>query len=316
MNKLIRIIEKFKGKKIIVIGDVMLDKYIWGEVLRISPEAPVQIVEVTEESYSPGGAANVASNIAAFGVNAIMVGIVGNDTTKDELIAELRKRCIDVSGLIIDESKRTIRKVRVFGKSQQLFRFDYEKKGRISMETESKILDFVESKINDADAVIVSDYAKGIVTATLMDKLKILCKSCNKIIVVDPKPENMNFYKDATLITPNYTEAYKMANIGKDTEDMIEDIESLGKSLLQKMNSNVLITRSEKGMSLFCKDGAIKHIPTFAKEVYDIIGAGDTSVATLALALVSGANYEEAAIIANHAAGITVGKIGTSTVSI
>jgi len=162
----------------------------------------------------------------------------------------------------------------------------------------------------------VSDYAKGIVTATLMDKLKILCKSCNKIIVVDPKPENMNFYKDATLITPNYTEAYKMANIGKDTEDMIEDIESLGKSLLQKMNSNVLITRSEKGMSLFCKDGAIKHIPTFAKEVYDIIGAGDTSVATLALALVSGANYEEAAIIANHAAGITVGKIGTSTVSI
>jgi len=316
MNKLIRIIEKFKGKKIIVIGDVMLDKYIWGEVLRISPEAPVQIVEVTEESYSPGGAANVASNIAAFGVNAIMVGIVGNDTTKDELIAELRKRCIDVSGLIIDESKRTIRKVRVFGKSQQLLRFDYEKKGRISMETESKILDFVESKINDADAVIVSDYAKGIVTATLMDKLKILCKSCNKIIVVDPKPENMNFYKDATLITPNYTEAYKMANIGKDTEDMIEDIESLGKSLLQKMNSNVLITRSEKGMSLFCKDGAIKHIPTFAKEVYDIIGAGDTSVATLALALVSGANYEEAAIIANHAAGITVGKIGTSTVSI
>ena len=316
MNKLIRIIEKFKGKKIIVIGDVMLDKYSWGEVLRISPEAPVQIVEVTEESYSPGGAANVASNIAAFGVNAIMVGIVGNDTTKDELIAELRKRCIDVSGLIIDESKRTIRKVRVFGKSQQLLRFDYEKKGRISMETESKILDFVESKINDADAVIVSDYAKGIVTATLMDKLKILCKSCNKIIVVDPKPENMNFYKDATLITPNYTEAYKMANIGKDTEDMIEDIESLGKSLLQKMNSNVLITRSEKGMSLFCKDGAIKHIPTFAKEVYDIIGAGDTSVATLALALVSGANYEEAAIIANHAAGITVGKIGTSTVSI
>ena len=317
MNKLMNFIEKFKDKNILVIGDVMLDKSIWGDVERISPEAPVQVVEVTEESYSPGGAANVANNIAALGSKVIMAGIVGNDTTKEELIEELKKRGIDTSGLIVDESKRTIRKVRVFGKSQQLLRFDYEKKGYVGKETEDKILDFLKSKIKSVDAVIVSDYAKGVVTKTLMEKLKELCKENNKSIVVDPKPRHKDFYRNVALITPNHAEAHQMSNIGKDEEENTkEDIEKLGKTLLDELNSNILITRGEKGMSLFCKDGTIKHIPTFAKEVYDIIGAGDTSVAALTLALASGASFEESAIIANYAAGIVVGKVGTSTVSI
>ena len=317
MNKLMNFIEKFKDKNILVIGDVMLDKCIWGDVERISPEAPVQVVEVTEESYSPGGAANVANNIAALGSKVIMAGIVGNDTTKEELIEELKKRGIDTSGLIVDESKRTIRKVRVFGKSQQLLRFDYEKKGYVGKETEDKILDFLKSKIKSVDAVIVSDYAKGVVTKTLMEKLKELCKENNKSIVVDPKPRHKDFYRNVALITPNHAEAHQMSNIGKDEEENTkEDIEKLGKTLLDELNSNILITRGEKGMSLFCKDGTIKHIPTFAKEVYDIIGAGDTSVAALTLALASGASFEESAIIANYAAGIVVGKVGTSTVSI
>ena len=265
----------------------------------------------------PGGSANVANNIASLGATAIMVGIVGNDTTKDELIDELKKRNVDVDGLIVDESKRTIRKVRVFGKSQQLLRFDYEKRGDVGRETEDKMFGFVKSKIKSIDAIIVSDYAKGTITATLMLKLKELCRDNNKIIIVDPKPKHKDFYKGVALITPNHAEAHKMSNIGKEEEEnTLEDIENLGKKLLEELNSNILITRGEKGMSLFCKDGTLKHIPTFAKEVYDIIGAGDTSVAALTLALVSGASFEEAAIIANYAAGITVGKVGTSTVTV
>src|SRR3989338_782662 len=281
MNNLIGIIEQFKNKKILVLGDVMLDKYIWGNVSRISPEAPVQVVEVAKESYAPGGAANVANNIAALNAKSFMVGVVGKDRTKEQLVSDLKKRNVDVSGLIEDENKRTVRKVRVFGRSQQLLRFDYEKKGYVDANTEKKIFHFKEK---------------------------------NKIIVVDPKPKHKDFYKNATLITPNHKEANEMANIAEEAEDA--DIEMTGKKLLEEMNSTILITRGGKGMSLFEKDGKITNIPTFAKEVYDIVGAGDTSVATVALALASGANFEEAAIIANHAAGITVGKVGTSTVSI
>ncbi len=314
MNKLISIVEKFKNKKILVIGDVMLDKYIWGEVSRISPEAPVQVVNVLKESYAPGGAANVANNIAALQAKAFMVGIVGNDATKDVLIAELKKRNMDVDGIFINNNKPTIQKVRVIGRSQQLLRFDYEKKGYVDIKTENNILDFISKKIDEIDAIIVYDYAKGVLTKNLMEKLIELCNKKNKIIVVDPKPKHKGFYKNSTLITPNYKEAHEMTNFLE--EELSSDVEKIGKQLLKELNSNILVTRGEKGMSLFEKDGKITNIPTFAKEVYDIAGAGDTSVATVALALASQASFEESAIIANHAAGITVGKVGTSTVSI
>ncbi|MDP7244756.1 MAG: D-glycero-beta-D-manno-heptose-7-phosphate kinase [Flavobacteriales bacterium] len=314
INNLIRIIEQFKNKKILVLGDVMLDKYIWGNVSRISPEAPVQVVNVVKESYAPGGAANVANNIAALNAKTFMVGIVGNDTTKEKLIRELKKRNIEVSGLINDENKRTIQKVRVIGRNQQLLRFDYEKKGYVNSKTENSIFDFISKKIDDINAVIVSDYAKGTITKNLMERLIVLCKEKNKIIVVDPKPKHKDFYKNATLITPNNTEAHQMTHFLEEEAD--DNVEKIGKQLLAELNSNILITTGEKGMSLFEKDGKVTNIPTFAKEVYDIIGAGDTSVAAVALALASGASFEEAATIANHAAGITVGKVGTSTVSI
>ena len=311
-TKLINRIEQFKDKKILVIGDVMLDKYIWGGVSRISPEAPVQVVNVSKESYAPGGAANVANNIAALNANVFLVGIVGNDSAKDMLITELKKRNIDVDGICIDNSKPTIQKVRVLGRNQQLLRFDYEKKGYTDNKIESNILDFIEGKIDDIDAIIISDYAKGIITKNLMEKLVELCSNKDKIIVVDPKPKHKEFYNNVTLITPNHTEAHQMTSEFEENSNE----EKTGKLLIEELQSNVLITRGEKGMSLFEKNGKITHIPTFAKEVYDIVGAGDTSVATLTLALASGASYEEAAIIANHAAGITVGKIGTSTVNI
>jgi D-glycero-beta-D-manno-heptose-7-phosphate kinase len=315
MNKLINIVEQFKDKKILVLGDVMLDKYIWGDVSRISPEAPVQIVNVARESYAPGGAANVANNIAALSGKSFIVGVVGKDKTKEDLIRELEKRNIDVSGLIEDQNKRTIRKVRVFGRNQQLLRFDYEKKGYVEADTENKIFDFISEKLDELDAIIISDYTKGTITSSLMEKLTALCNEKKKIIVIDPKPKHKDFYKNATLITPNHKEAHEMTGLAEE-EPSDADINNMGKKLLQELNSTVLITKGEKGMSLFEKDGKITSIPTFAKEVYDIVGAGDTSVATLALALASGASFEESAIIANHAAGITVGKVGTSTVSI
>jgi len=315
MNNLIKIIERFKEKKILVLGDVMLDKYIWGEVSRISPEAPVQVVNVVKESSAPGGAANVANNIAALNAKSLMVGVVGKDSTKTKLIGELKKRNIDVAGLIDDENKRTIRKVRVFGMSQQLLRFDYEKKGYVNTKTENNIFNFISKEMDEIDAIIVSDYEKGVITKNLMKKLINICKEKNKISVIDPKPNHKDFYKNATLITPNHKEAHEMTGLAEE-EPSDTDIEKMGKRLLEDLNSTILITKGEKGMTLFEKNGKITNIPTFAKEVYDIIGAGDTSVATLTLALASGASFEEAAIIANHAAGITVGKVGTSTVSI
>ena len=312
MNKLIKIIENFKKKKIIVIGDVMLDKYIWGDVTRISPEAPVQIVNVAREDYIPGAASNVAANIADLGAKVWMIGVVGNDTTRDKLIRELNKKNVNSDYLITDADKRTILKVRVFGRKQQLIRFDYEKKGYIGKDSEEKVIEAVKNICDETDAIIVSDYAKGTITYGLMQSLKVLCSKNSIPLIVDPKPEHKEFYKNVTLITPNTTEAKKM--IGLNEEDN-EDIEIIGEKLLEELDSNILITRSEKGMSLFEKEGKTLNIPTYAKQVYDIIGAGDTSVAALALALVSGANLEQAAIIANHAAGITVAKVGTSTVT-
>ena len=314
-SRLLRIIGQFKGKKILVIGDIMLDKYIWGEVSRISPEAPVQVVNVLRESYAPGGAANVANNIAALNAKDFMVGIVGNDNAKDSLISELEKREIDVEGIFTEKNKPTIQKVRVIGRSQQLLRFDYEEKGYVNADTEKNILDFILGKIDGADAVIVSDYAKGVITKNLMEKIIKISMEKNKIVIVDPKPRHKDFYKNSTLITPNHTEAHQMTNL-EEEENTDNDAGKMGKRLIKELNSNVLITRGEKGMSLFEKNGEITHIPAYAKEVYDIVGAGDTSVAFLTLALASGASFKEGAIIANHAAGITVGKIGTSTVSI
>jgi len=240
MNNLIKIVGKFKDKKILVLGDVMLDKYIWGDVSRISPEAPVQVVNVVKETYAPGGAANVANNIAALNAKSFMVGVVGKDATKNQLIEELKKRDIDVTGLIDDENKRTISKVRVFGRNQQLLRFDYEKKGYVDSQTENNIFNFVSKILDEIDAIIISDYAKGTITKNLMEKIIILCKEKNKIIVVDPKPKHKEFYKNATLITPNHKEALEITGFAEE-EPSDTDIERMGKKLLKELNSTVLI---------------------------------------------------------------------------
>ena len=301
MNKeLLNILNNFKGKNILIVGDIMLDKYIFGKVERISPEAPVQVVEVIKEDYVPGGAANVANNIAALEGNAFMVGIVGDDKEANILLEELSKRNINTQGIIKDQNKPTTQKVRVLGQKQQLLRIDYEKKDYLNKETENTILNFIKTKITDIDAVIISDYAKGVITENMIAQIKEIAG--NKIIIVDPKPKHKKFYKGVTLITPNLKEAKEMAEKEVD--------------LITELGSPILVTKGEKGMSLYEKDGNITNIPTKAKEVYDVSGAGDTTVATLTLSLTTGATLKQAAILANHAAGITVGKIGTSTVTI
>lgn len=312
-EKLIRIIEQFGNKKIVVIGDVMLDKYIWGEVSRVSPEAPVQVVKVEKESYAPGGAANVASNVASLNGVTYMIGLVGDDQANKMLISELKSRQINTDGMIEDKNRPTIQKVRIIGKGQQLLRFDYENSGYLDEGMEKKILDFVLKRIQNIDAIIISDYAKGVITKNLAEQLISLANEKKKIIVIDPKPKHKDFYKNATLITPNDNEACEMLNVEEKNDS---DLIKVGKTLLENLNAALILTRGEKGMAIFEKNSEITNIPTKAKEVYDIVGAGDTVVATLALALASNATLKEAATIANYAAGITVGKVGTSTVTV
>lgn len=312
-QRLLQILENFKNKKILVVGDIMLDKYIWGEVSRISPEAPVQVVNVLKETYEAGGAANVANNVSALTGKAFMVGIAGNDESKNVLLEELKKKGINTGGIFIDNEKPTIQKVRIVGRSQQLLRVDYEKKDHVHKNIEQSMINFLEKNIKDVDIVVISDYAKGVITQEISDNIIQIATNHNKAVIVDPKPKHMNLYSNVALITPNNAEASEMTNIEDDND---ESVLEMGNKLLRHLNANVLITRGEKGMSLFEKDGKITHIPAKAKEVYSLIGAGDTVVATIALALASGASLGEAATLANIAAGIKVGKIGTASVSI
>ena len=312
-NRLLKILDNFRGKKILVIGDIMMDKYIWGDVSRISPEAPVQVVNVLRETYEAGGAANVANNISALSGDALMIGITGNDDARKILVEELRKKNIDVNGVLIDKDKPTTQKVRILGKSQQLLRVDYENKEHVHEIIENSIISFVEKNIKNIDVVVISDYAKGVLTPKVSKKIIDISKQNKKIIIVDPKPKHREFYKDVDLITPNNAEASEMSGIEDGSDETIIEI---GNKLMKSSNTNVLITRGEKGMSMFEKSGSVTHIPTNAKEVYSLIGAGDTVVATIALALASGADFKEAAVLSNIAAGIKVGKIGTASVSV
>jgi len=312
-NKLFKLLDNFKNKKILVIGDIMLDKYIWGDVSRISPEAPVQVVNVIKETYEAGGAANVANNISALSGKAFMVGIAGNDESKNILLKELKEKGIDAEGIILDKDKPTTQKIRIIGKSQQLLRVDYENKEHAHKDIEESIIRFLERNIKNVDIVVISDYAKGVVTLKVSAMAIEIAKKHDKPIIVDPKPKHKDFYSNATLVTPNNVEASEMTGIEDGTD---ESVIEMGNKLLKYVNTNILITRGEKGMSLFEANGTITHIPAKAKEVYSLIGAGDTVVATIAMAIAAGADLKEAATLSNIAAGIKVGKIGTASVSI
>lgn len=288
-----KIIENMKGKKILVIGDLMLDKYVEGDVTRINPEAPVPVVKVDKEYYKLGGAGNVASNVVSLLGECTLISFCGMDSERlEELMNEKGIK------FLLDKNHATIEKTRVLGKNQHLIRFDKENsdKKMFSHEMRNQIIELSK----EADMIIISDYAKGAVTKDLMD----LLGSFRSKIIVDPKPENKELYKDAFLIKPNEKEAREMCPR--------ENINEVGRILKEELNSHVLITRGEKGISLF--SDKVINIPTFAKEVYDVTGAGDSVIAALALSIAGDASLEEAAIIGNHVAGITVEKRGAYSV--
>lgn len=306
-------ITKFPRASVLVIGDLILDHYIWGTVSRISPEAPVPVVHVTSESLKLGGAANVYNNIVSLGGRADLCGIVGADESGHQLLKQLGTTRHGRGGIVIDPDRPTTRKTRIIAHNQQIVRYDIERRTDISALHQRRLLRYVESRIRDVSCLVVSDYAKGVVTAALMAELTRLAALRRIPIIVDPKVEHFSFYKGVTVVTPNHLEATQAAGVHGDSDEVVGQA---GEILRQRLGCEyVLITRGEKGMSLFETNGSHWHIPTVARQVYDVTGAGDTVVGTLALALATGAPIREGAILANHAAGIVVGMIGTATVT-
>ncbi|MCL2485902.1 MAG: D-glycero-beta-D-manno-heptose-7-phosphate kinase [Endomicrobia bacterium] len=307
-----KIIDSFKKQSVLVVGDIMIDKFIWGKVSRISPEAPVPVVEVTKETETLGGAGNVANNITALGGKAFVVGTIGDDFTGGSLISLLKEKSVNPDYLVCDLQRPTIIKTRIIAASQQVVRVDKEIKGNFNLSTESKIIDNIEKLIPKFNAVIISDYGKGVVSPKVLHRTIALAKKYKIPVTVDPKIENFKKYKKVTTMTPNTKEAIEGMNAKNIKTD--EDMINLGKKILKTLNSeSVLITRSEKGMTLIERNNKVTNIPTRAKEVFDVTGAGDTVISTMTLALAAGANLATAAEIANFAAGIVVGKLGTAT---
>jgi D-glycero-beta-D-manno-heptose-7-phosphate kinase len=308
---LIPYIPKLKNSRILVIGDVMIDEYIWGNVSRISPEAPVPVVNVTSESLRLGGAGNVVHNIHSLGGKVWLCGLVGNDDMGRKIVHDLRKMGVDTRGVVVEADRVTTVKTRIIAQHQQVVRFDREVVRPIQPDSIRQILSILDDHLNELDAVLISDYAKGVVCESLMEEVRSLTRQTGKILTVDPKVKNVPLFDGATIITPNHYEAGEAAGRWVRTE---EDLLAVGRTLLDRLHAgSVLITRGEKGMTLFDKDGDITHIPTVAKEVFDVTGAGDTVISVLTMAMAIGASSREAAMLSNYAAGIVVGEIGTAT---
>jgi rfaE bifunctional protein kinase chain/domain len=307
------ITSNFVGKRIIVLGDLMLDEFIFGRVRRISPEAPVPVVEVEKQTLALGGAGNVVSNLVALGANPVPLGVIGNDTDAERMRLAFARSGVNPESLVVDAKRPTTLKTRIIAHNQQVVRADRENRKPISMAIEDRIVAVFRREIEKSDAVIVSDYSKGLLTARLLAEVLPLAREREMTVCLDPKTRSFVNYQPVTIITPNHQEASEAAGIA------IEDEQSLtqaGQHILDSIDCRAaLITRGEEGMALFTDDGAVTHIPTVAREVYDVTGAGDTVIATLALALATGATFVESAVLANHAAGVVVGKLGTATVT-
>jgi D-beta-D-heptose 7-phosphate kinase/D-beta-D-heptose 1-phosphate adenosyltransferase len=308
-----KIIERFKDRRVLVIGDLILDEFIWGDVSRISPEAPVPVVWVRKESFMPGGASNVANNLRSLGADVHLVGVIGDDDRGAILKGELDHKGIDTSGVFVDGSRPTILKTRVVAHHQQVVRIDKEKVEGLSDAMIRRITGYVAGMIKKVDAVIIEDYGKGLVTPALLKKVVPLARRNNKIISVDPKEEHFRYYKGISVITPNNHEASRA--VGFEIKDEAT-LRKAGGRLLSKLNCAIaLITLGENGMAVFRKGAAMKHIPTVAQEVFDVSGAGDTVIATYTLSLASGADPVRSAHLSNYAAGIVVGKVGIAVIT-
>lgn len=315
MNLLKKVLS-LKNKSILVVGDTMVDRFIWGKVSRISPEAPVPVVEVKNETETLGGAGNVASNITSLGAKAYIITVVGDDLNGLHMKEMLEEKRINTNYIVVDKQRPTTLKTRIIASNQQVVRVDKEIKGAFSGKTEENILNNIDEVMKEVDGVIISDYAKGIVTDKVLKKIITIAKKKKIPVTVDPKVENFKKYKHITCMTPNTKEAIEGMNAQHQGIKTDADIAALGKKILKLLQSDsVLITRGEKGMTVIEKN-KITHIPTRAKEVYDVTGAGDTVIATMTLALAAKWKLVDAAEIANFAAGVVVGKVGTATVTV
>jgi rfaE bifunctional protein kinase chain/domain len=310
-----KILRDCQRKRILVIGDVGVDRYTSGTVERISPEAPVPIVLVESETLKLGLAANVADNVKALGSEPLLVGVVGRDRSAQDFKDLLRRSSIQPAHLVVDSDRRTVLKERIVSERQQLLRVDYESGHRIGKQTEAQVLKRIRSLLRRVDGVILEDYAKGMLSESLSRAIFSLARKSGKIVAVDPNAKTpLRYYRGATILTPNTKEAEKLSGIA------IQDEASLlkaGRMILKTTSARfVVITRGKEGMAIFnSKDPVVHLIPTYAREVYDVSGAGDTVISVLTLALAAGASIENAAILGNLAAGVEVAKRGTATVS-
>ena len=303
-------VREFRGKRVLVVGDVILDRYLWGRATRVSPEAPVLVVDVEREEFRLGGAANVAHNVASLGAVPMLFGVCGTDLAAGGLATLLRERGVDPeAGMISDAARRTTVKTRIIAHHQQVLRADEETRDALADSSRARLLERVVAALAGADAVILSDYGKGVLSPPLLDALLPELSRRGIPTAVDPKEEQFFRYKGVTIITPNLNEAAQAwgRRIRNETE-----LAEAGFGLREKLASrSVLITRGEDGMSLFDEEGHT-HIPTKAREVYDVTGAGDTVVATMGAALAARAPLAEACVLANHAAGLVVAHLGTA----
>jgi D-beta-D-heptose 7-phosphate kinase/D-beta-D-heptose 1-phosphate adenosyltransferase len=297
---------------ILVIGDVMIDHYLWGGCDRISPEAPVQVVDISRETTVLGGAGNVINNLVALGAHVIAAGVIGDDEIGEELKKMLTAIGASNEGLVVQKGRKTSKKSRIIASNQQILRYDKESKDRVDATSEEAIIAYVEGVIHSCDMIILSDYGKGVITDKVASGVIAAAKSAGKKVLVDPKGKDYRKYRGAYLLTPNKKEASEATGI------VISDDESLKKALLSLKETCDLecsmITLSEDGIAIF--DESMRRFPTVAKEVYDVTGAGDTVIASLSYALSSGLSIDEAAPFANHAAAVVVGKIGSATVTL
>lgn len=306
-QRLIKLVEKFKNSRVVVLGDLMLDKYIWGEVSRISPEAPVPVVEVKRDTSCLGGAGNVASNLESLGGKAILVGVVGDD----EPGRWIKKHVQDGRGIFVEPSRPTTVKTRIIAHHQQVVRVDLEKRSPLPERVEKEIIAFLRRQ--PFDGLIISDYNKGLVNESLLRHVLSFAQEREIPVFVDPKIENFYLFSPVTLITPNHHEAERI--VGHECR-ADSQVEAAGAKIFSLVETRfIILKRGEQGMTVFEKAKKPIHIPTVAKEVFDVTGAGDTVIATASLALLAGASIQEAAILANAAAGIVVGKIGTASVT-
>ena len=304
--------------RILVVGDVMLDQFIWGGVSRISPEAPVPVVDFARESFMPGGAANVARNLVSLATPTELFGVIGNDDAGRKLQKLLAEQHIGCAGLVKSSARHTSIKTRIVAHQQQVVRIDRESRDGLGLKLTGNLVAQIKTKLRNSDAVIVGDYGKGVVTQLLLNEIKSLCHERGVWLSVDPKPVHHLNLSNLSLITPNRKEAFELAALSDETKNAnpIEDknLMLVAERLLNELRpALLLITLGELGM-LLCQRGQNPfHIPTVAQEVFDVSGAGDTVIATFTLAIAAGASPIEAAILSNHAAGIVVGKVGTAT---